>query len=763
MNYLGNKKDFNNYEQLNILNQNHNYLNNINKLNIKKKSKIILLEKTSPYHFPIYIKVIKKSRNEPRSSDIRINSYTNRDSSLNSYKINRNSLNTEINQNKNKSLFDLNNSNNIDGINRLKRLLKGKIKENEEIINKDIRKIRFISISPSHNSKTENSDKKKSKENNIDNKIKIEENQYNNNNEIDGFNDKHKMRYLLSKNYCGKRLIKRKNKSKSPFSNVSENIKINDISNTKNLENQIEDNNNIINNYDKTDSSKKNEIYNNDNPTRNNKYYKNEEIKNRKFFIKNKTTSNIKQNKDNIIQEEIYINAQNNADNIFLKIRNSNKIDIKLNDLDLLEQKLDNIIISLNNKDYLLGNNSINESVEFISFYFNSSLRNKFPLFFNIKYQIIIKSAFNLSLFMCLIIYQLLINPSIITTVILLIRRIFGIIKINLFLIIREIEIYFGEEFVQQNEIYFKVFDYYLQENNLYELKEKEIIDIIIKNCLSISTDIENILDYYQTINNKYYSDFQDIYMAISKIDEKYIYFYFYNNLYNNNFEFNISKHNKYISTENMNENYEIVEQNEDDKYLDVIINSYIKNKKIPPFITFKTNKKYSLVLDLEDTLISVKIDNEGNIFCRARPGLISFLNGIKPFYEIISFTKLSKEYSDIIIKEIEGDKKLFDYNLYREHCSLIGRNFIKDISRIGRDMKKVIMVDDSQENLNIHINNGILICPYNEEDDEEDRVLFELKKLLILLFRQGYDDIRIAIKNFRNEIYNKITKGNKF
>ena len=763
MNYLGNKKDLNNYEQLNILNQNHNYLNNINKLNIKKKqSKIILLEKSFPNHFPIYVKVIKKNRNESRNSYIGINTYTNRDSNLNSYKINRNSLNTEINQNKNNNLFNLNISNNIDGINKLKRLLKGEIKENEEIINKDIRKIRFISISPSHNSKTENSDKKNSKENNIDKEIKVEENCYNNN-EINLFNDKHKMRYLLSKNYCGKRLIKRKNKSKSLFSNASDNININNISNKKDLENQIEDNNNIINNYDKTDSSKKKEIYNNDNPTRNNKYYKNEELKNRKILIKNKTTSNNQQNKDNIIQEEIYINAENNADNIFLKIRNSKKIRIKLNDLVLLEQKLENLIISLNNKDYLFENNSINESVEFISFYFNSSLRNTFPLFFNIKNQIIIKSAFNLSLFMCLIIYHLLINPSLITKVILLIRRIFGIIKINLFLIVREIELYFGEEFIQQNEIYFKVFDYYLQENNLYDLKEKEIIDIIIKNCISISTDIENILDYYQIINNKYYSDFQDIYMTISKIDEKYIYFYFYNNLYNNNFEFNISKHNKYINTENTNENYEIVEQNEDDKYLDIIINSYIKNKKIPPFITFKTNKKYSLVLDLEDTLINVKIDNEGKIFCRARPGLISFLNGIKPFYEIISFTKLSKEYSDIIIKEIEGDKKLFDYNLYREHCSLIGRNFIKDISRIGRDMKKVIMVDDSQENLNIHINNSILICPYNAEDDEEDRVLFELKKLLILFFRQGYDDIRISIKNFRNEIYNKITIGNKF
>jgi TFIIF-interacting CTD phosphatase-like protein len=75
----------------------------------------------------------------------------------------------------------------------------------------------------------------------------------------------------------------------------------------------------------------------------------------------------------------------------------------------------------------------------------------------------------------------------------------------------------------------------------------------------------------------------------------------------------------------------------------------YRKNKKIPPFLDFKNNKKYTLVLGLENTLINVKIDNEGKVLCHKRPGLLYFLNGIKPFYEIISFTKLSKEYSDII------------------------------------------------------------------------------------------------------------------
>ena len=70
-------------------------------------------------------------------------------------------------------------------------------------------------------------------------------------------------------------------------------------------------------------------------------------------------------------------------------------------------------------------------------------------------------------------------------------------------------------------------------------------------------------------------------------------------------------------------------------------------------------------------------------------------------------------------------------------------------------------MVDDLEENLSLYPNNGILISTYNPEYDRDDRVLFELKKILILFFRMGYDDIRLAIKNYKKEIYNKITLGN--
>ena len=188
----------------------------------------------------------------------------------------------------------------------------------------------------------------------------------------------------------------------------------------------------------------------------------------------------------------------------------------------------------------------------------------------------------------------------------------------------------------------------------------------------------------------------------------------------------------------------------------------YQKNKIPAPYITTPTNKKYTLVLDLDNTLISHNNRNRNNNdICNLRPGLLSFLNVMKPLYELISYTNESKEYSEQLLKEIESSRKYFDYNLYKEHNVLIDNDLVKDISKIGRDMKKIIIVDKNYENIKSTPQNGILIKPYFGESSQNDTVLFELKKLLILFHKIGYEDIRVAIKNYESDIKYKITLDN--
>ena len=669
------------------------------------------------------------------------------------------------------------------------------------MINNNDRNNRFISVSPSQNS---NKDDIRDKNNDYlrFNDINIENN----------YDGKHQIRYLLSKEYLDK--IKNINKIQNYNNNYRPNN--NNYYNNRSYSNryfQKKSEDYYLNKYN-MESSPGNKSSNTETnqykakPGNNliNNIQVKKETPNITPIINDNTPYMLPQ--DKIIEEEIELNNYNNysnPNNIFLN-NNPNYIykivEIKLDDLIFIEGRFNDIILSLNNNKNIFDIGAINEAVEFFVFYFHSSLKNKLSLFFSEPNRIIIKSAFNLNLYIIMITYHLSLNPSMLVKVILLLRQIYNYLKKNLFLIIRKIELYYGDDFCRKNEIYFKTCNYFLSENGLDNINESEIISIISRNCVSIVNDIKNILNYYQTINNRYYNDFKDIFLNISRLGEQDLNNYFYNYLFNsskeniitqqrinnkneysvdnvensnfieanaNNNFFNNNSYYNNISNNNINNNYLRASQNEsvnkeqeedDEQFLDEIILSYKKNKEIPPFLKYKKQKKYTLVLDLEDTLISVKLINDGKILIRPRPGLISFLTGVKPYYEIISFSKLSRNYSSIIIDQIEENRKLFDYNLYREHCSLIGRKFVKDISRIGRDMKKIIMVDDLPENLNIHVDNGILILPYDGDENKEDRVLYELKKILILFYNLGYEDLRNAIKSYKNEIYQKITLG---
>ena len=496
---------------------------------------------------------------------------------------------------------------------------------------------------------------------------------------------------------------------------------------------------NLIKNNYTADNSLDNESYNNNNNIRS---------------IGQRLDTNpsylltINNNNNSLIQEEIQTTNRNND------IINP---EINLDDLTYIEGRLNDIILSLNNNKNIFDINAKYECFQFLKFYKKSTFFNKFPSFFTFNNQLIIKSAFNLHLFIIIITYNLSSNQNMLNKVLIILRKIYNLLKMNLFIFIRQIELVWKDDTYSYNDLRFQTCHYYLNQKGIYYLNENDKINLINNNCISMVNDIKIILNLYLTMNNKFYNDLKDIYLNISKINEQDIYTYFYNCLA---IDDNNSIDNSNNIYNNNNNSFIQKEKEEDEIFLDNIIFSYRLNKAIPPFLNNSSKKKFSIVLDLEDTLLNIRYLTNGKLLLSLRPGLISFLSGIKQYYEIISFSKFSKNYSSTIINYIEGNRKLFDYNFYREHCLLIGRKFYKDISRIGRDMKRIIMIDDLPENLEKHGDNGILIKPYDGDEQDNDRVLYELRKMLILFYKLGYDDIRTAIKKFKSDIYEKITLG---
>ena len=546
---------------------------------------------------------------------------------------------------------------------------------------------------------------------------------------------------------------------------IKKDIDVNSLSPNSFYNSNFEANNNsnLNNSYDFIHQNKINKIYELKNSLGNPKYARNmminSDFKSNKYLsisiIPNRSLDNkykmrylFNSNKKHIRNRSYNyfpINEINEQDVLLTNSNNGEINNINLDNLTYIEGLLNDILQKLYSNQNIFDINAKNECFQFLKYYKQSSLFNKFPLFFSSnKNQLVIKSAINLHLFIVLITYNLSSNQIMISKVIHLLNNIYYLLKTNLFLIIHQIESTNNE---YKNDIHFQTCNIFLNQKGFNYFNEDDKINLINNNCVSIVNALKIILNLYQSMNNKHFFNLKNIYLNISRITEQDIYNYFYSSIAIDN-----DNNNKYIIYQK--------EQEEDENFIEKIIFSYKLNKAIPPFLKHKCKKRFTIVLDLEDTLLNIKMTDTRKLILNLRPGLISFLSGIKPYYEIISFSKFSKSYSNTIINYIQQGRKLFDANLYREHCTLIGRKFVKDISRIGRDMKHIIMVDDLPENLEKFKANGILILPYEGEEQNKDRVLYELKKILILFCRLGFNDIRLAIQRYKDDIYEKITMG---
>ena len=189
-------------------------------------------------------------------------------------------------------------------------------------------------------------------------------------------------------------------------------------------------------------------------------------------------------------------------------------------------------------------------------------------------------------------------------------------------------------------------------------------------------------------------------------------------------------------------------------------INKYDEIDTKVPYLKFPCKKEYTLILDLDETLICFKSskndENIGNI--HIRPGLEIFLEIIKEFYEIIIFTVGTREYANIILDLIEKKNKIkyFDGRLYREHATKIGNKYIKDLSKIGRDLSRTLIVDNNPHSFKFQHENGILISSYFGEKNN-DRALIELQKVLIKIYKEK-GDVRELITKYKEEIIQKIS-----
>ncbi|PWA36160.1 haloacid dehalogenase-like hydrolase (HAD) superfamily protein [Artemisia annua] len=103
-------------------------------------------------------------------------------------------------------------------------------------------------------------------------------------------------------------------------------------------------------------------------------------------------------------------------------------------------------------------------------------------------------------------------------------------------------------------------------------------------------------------------------------------------------------------------------------------------------------------------------------------------------------------------------DKKgVISHKLYRASCKECDGRFVKDLSGLGRDLKKAVIVDDNPNSYSLQPENAIPIRPF--VDDFGD---VELKKLMDGFFKRcdEFDDLKDAVKSYISESVKSIDEG---
>lgn len=119
-------------------------------------------------------------------------------------------------------------------------------------------------------------------------------------------------------------------------------------------------------------------------------------------------------------------------------------------------------------------------------------------------------------------------------------------------------------------------------------------------------------------------------------------------------------------------------------------------------------------------------------------------------YYELVIFTAAMQDYADWVLNDLDKGK-LIEYWLYWQHASPKGLVFMKDLSWLGRDVSKTIIVDNVAENFMLQPDNGIFIRSWFE--DMKDTALYELAPLLEEIAIKRPSDVRQALRDQRDKM----------
>ncbi|XP_076016662.1 carboxy-terminal domain RNA polymerase II polypeptide A small phosphatase 1 [Genypterus blacodes] len=180
------------------------------------------------------------------------------------------------------------------------------------------------------------------------------------------------------------------------------------------------------------------------------------------------------------------------------------------------------------------------------------------------------------------------------------------------------------------------------------------------------------------------------------------------------------------------------------------------------PQIKSKDAGKICVIIDLDETLvhssfkpvnnadfiIPVEIDGTVHqVYVLKRPHVDEFLKRMGEMFECVLFTASLSKYADPV-SDLLDKWGAFRSRLFRESCVFHKGNYVKDLSRLGRDLNKVIIIDNSPASYVFHPDNAVPVASWF--DDMSDTELLDLLPFFERLSK--VDDVYDILNQQRTE-----------
>ncbi|XP_064408443.1 carboxy-terminal domain RNA polymerase II polypeptide A small phosphatase 2 isoform X2 [Latimeria chalumnae] len=157
------------------------------------------------------------------------------------------------------------------------------------------------------------------------------------------------------------------------------------------------------------------------------------------------------------------------------------------------------------------------------------------------------------------------------------------------------------------------------------------------------------------------------------------------------------------------------------------------------PEVKEQDTGKICVVIDLDETLVHssfkpisnadfiVPVEIEGTthqVYVLKRPFVDEFLRRVGELFECVLFTASLAKYADPVT-DLLDKWGVFRARLFRESCVFHQGCYVKDLSRLGRDLNKTIILDNSPASYIFHPENAVPVVSWF--DDMSDTELLNL------------------------------------